>query len=42
MNEAGKELRRRSQRLFYAWAGGLGLIFALLMAVEFIQVRMVA
>ena len=42
VNEAGKELRRRSQRLFYAGAAGLGLIFALLMAVEFIQVRMVA
>jgi uncharacterized protein involved in exopolysaccharide biosynthesis len=42
VNEAGRELRRRRQRLFYAGAAGLGLIFALLLAVEFIQVRKVA
>ncbi len=42
VNEVGRELRRRRQRLFYAGAAGLGLIFGLLLAVEFIQVRMVA
>jgi len=42
VNEAGRELRRRRQRMFYAASAGLGMIFVLLLAVEFIQVRMVA
>ncbi|MGE3690756.1 MAG: XrtA system polysaccharide chain length determinant [Novosphingobium sp.] len=42
VNEAGRALRRRRQRLFYAGAAGLGAIFVLLLAAEMIQVGMVA
>jgi polysaccharide chain length determinant protein (PEP-CTERM system associated) len=42
LNEASRELRRRRQRQFFAGAGALVGIFALLLVVEMIQVGMVA
>ncbi len=42
LNAAGRELRRRRQRQFYAGTAALGAIFVALLVVEFIQVRMVA
>ena len=42
LNEAGRELRRRRWRQFVAGASALGVVFVVLMVVEFIQVRMVA
>ncbi|RPF70191.1 XrtA system polysaccharide chain length determinant [Aurantiacibacter spongiae] len=40
--EAGRELRRRRLRYFAAGVGGLGTLFALLLAIEFVQRGMVA
>ncbi|GGC19412.1 chain-length determining protein [Novosphingobium marinum] len=37
LTEAKRELRRKRQRYFYAATAGLGVVFALLLAVEFIQ-----
>lgn len=42
LTEAGKALRKRRQRQFVLAASGLGGIFVLLLAIEFVQVRMVA
>ncbi len=42
LNEASRELRRRRQRQFFAGAGALVGIFALLLVFEMIQVGMVA
>ncbi len=42
LNEAGRALRRRRQKLFLAGTAGLLGIFVLLLMVEFFQVRMVA
>ena len=42
LNEAGRALRRRRQKLFLAGTAGLLGVFVLLLVVEFLQVRMVA
>jgi polysaccharide chain length determinant protein (PEP-CTERM system associated) len=42
LNEAGREMRRRRRRQFVAGTGALGIVFIVLMIVEFIQVQMVA
>ena len=42
LNEAGRALRRRRQRQFFAGGTALGAIFVMLLVIEFIQVRMVA
>ncbi len=42
VSDAGRALRKRRQRLFYAGTAGLAGIFVLLLAVEFIQVGMIA
>lgn len=42
VNDAGRELRQRRQKMFLAGSAALGLVFAVLVAVEMIQVGMVA
>jgi polysaccharide chain length determinant protein (PEP-CTERM system associated) len=42
LNEAGRELRRRRWRQFVGGSAALGVVFVVLLIVEFIQVRMVA
>lgn len=41
LTEAGRELRRKRMKLFYAGSGALGGLFALLLTVEFVQRGMV-
>jgi hypothetical protein len=42
LGEAGRELRRKRLRQFYAASGALGGLFVLLLVAEFVQRRMVA
>ena len=42
LNEAGRELRRRRWHQFLGGSAALGVVFIVLLIVEFIQVRMVA
>lgn len=41
LTEAGRELRRKRMKLFYAGSGSLGGLFAALLAVEFVQRGMI-
>ena len=42
LTDAGRELRKKRMKLFYAATAALGGVFVLLLVVEIIQVSMVA